>query len=242
MNRLSLLLFSLLALLPALPAAAQKIIECQEKLSSGQRVFLNLRPGNTIRVRAGRAGELSLKATVSINENQLNEAFVLDISRGADELTVTADLDREMVRTAVPGDCPEGQGYWGGNWGKDENGNYRRQTAACVAITYDITLPPGTDLRISTISGDINVAGLSGPVQAKSISGDVDLSWPPAQPAGLALKTISGEVYADPAVTFANRQQRPLVGYEVRGTWRGAGGPTVRLESISGNVFFRQGK
>ena len=242
MNRLSLLLFPLLALLLAAPAAAQKIIERQEKLSSSQRVFLNLRPGNTIRVRAGRAGELSLKATVSINENQLNEAFVLDISRGADELTVTADLDREKVRTATPGNCADGQGYWGDNWTKNDKGKYERRSGVCVRVDYDITLPPGTDLRISTISGDINVSGLTGPLQAKSISGDVDLSWPPAQPAGLALKTISGEVYADPAVTFVNRQQRPLVGYEVRGTWRGAGGPTVRLESISGDVFFRQQK
>ena len=123
---------------------------------------------------------------------------------------------------------------------KDENGKYQRQRGVCVAVDYDITIPPGTDLRVSTISGNISLVGLRGTIQAKSISGDVDLSWPRTQGAELALKTISGEVYTDPAVAFTNRRERPVVGYEVHGTWQGGGRPAVKLESISGNVFFRQ--
>ena len=244
MNRLILFCYPLLALLPALPAAAQKIVERQEKLGAGQRVFLNLRPGENIRVRAGQAGEMTFKATVSINQNQLNEAFVLDISRAADELTVKADLDKEALRTAPPGDCPEGVGsFWGESWSRNENGRHeQRRQGVCLSISYDITVPPGTDLRISTISGNISVAGLTGPLQAKSISGDVELNWPAARQAELAMKTITGEVYADPAVAFSNRREQSIVGYEVRGTWKGAGGPAVKLESISGDVFFRQGK
>ncbi len=109
-----------------------------------------------------------------------------------------------------------------------------------MAIDYDITVPAGVDLRISTLSGDISIVGLRGAIQAKTLSGDVDLSWPAALSAELALKTISGEVYADPAVAFLNRRDHPIVGYEVRGTWHGGGGPAVKLESISGNVLFRQ--
>ncbi|WP_375418674.1 hypothetical protein [uncultured Hymenobacter sp.] len=237
-----LFLHFLLVLLAAYPLAAQQVIERQEKLAAGQRVFLNLRPADHIRVRAGQPGAMSFKATVSINQNKLNEAFVLDVSRTGDELLVKADIDREKLRTTPPGDCPDGQGsYWGESWTNDDGrAAGQRRHGICVAIDYEVAVPPGTELRISTISGSISLMGLRGAIQAKSISGDVDLSWPPAQQADLALKTISGEVYADPAVALLNRRERPIVGYEVRGTWRGGGGPAVRLESISGNVYFRQ--
>ena len=223
------------------PAAAQKIIERQEALGTNQHVFLHLRPADHIRVRNGTAGQLTFKATVSINQNKLNDAFVLAISRSSDELLVSADLDKEKLRQAAPGDCPDGQrSYYGESWSSDGDGKNHRAHGVCVAIDYDVAVPPGVDLRISTLSGDISITGLRGTIEAKTLSGDVDLSWPPAQSAELALKTISGEVYADPAVAFVNRRDRSVVGYEVRGTWRGSGGPAVRLESISGNVFFRQ--
>jgi hypothetical protein len=78
-------------------------------------------------------------------------------------------------------------------------------------------------------------------VDATSISGDVDVSWPAAQGADLNLKTISGEVYADPAVTFSNLKERTYVGYELHGNL-GTGGPLVTLHSVSGDVFFRKQK
>jgi len=236
------LLCLLLAVLLAWPATAQKIIKRQEKLGAGQRVFLNLKPGEHIRVRPGRIGEMSFKATVNINQNQLNEAFLLDISRTADELTVKADLDEEALRTAPPGDCPDGQGsYSGGGWRRVE-GKYQLERGVCISVDYDVTVPAGTELRVSTWTGNINIVGLHGPIKAETFSGDVDLSWPRAQPAGLALKTVTGEVYADPGVTFANRRDNPVISYEMRGTWKASGGPAVKLETISGNVFFRQAK
>lgn len=240
MNRLlTFLQVLLVGLAFASAASAQKIVERQEPLAAGQRLFLRLRPADHIRVRAGAAGQLAFKATVSINQNKLNDAFVLEVSRSDNELTVSADLDKGKLRQAAPGDCPGGQGgsYWGENWNNDDES---RRHIICVAVDYDIAVPPGVDLRISTLSGDISIMGLRGAIQAKTLSGDVDLSWPPAQSAELALKTISGEVYADPAVAFANLRDHPIVGYEVHGTWHGGGGPAVRLESISGNVFFRQ--
>ena len=41
---------------------------------------------------------------------------------------------------------------------------------------------------------------------------------------------------------FANRKENPIVGYQLRGTLGSTGGPAVRLESISGDVFFRKRK
>ena len=50
------------------------------------------------------------------------------------------------------------------------------------------------------------------------------------------------EHYADPAVTFSNLKEKSYVGYELHGSYGPGGGPLVKLESVSGDVFFRKQK
>ena len=118
------------------------------------------------------------------------------------------------------------------------NGAVTAKTISGDVLSAGLTGP----LTLRTISGDVKLTDLGhSAVDATSISGDVDVSWPAAQGAALNLKTISGEVYADPAVTFSNLKERTYVGYELHGNL-GTGGPLVTLHSVSGDVFFRQQK
>jgi hypothetical protein len=97
-------------------------------------------------------------------------------------------------------------------------------------------------LRVSTLSGNIDIVGLTGAIEAKSLSGFVDVAWPATKGAELALKTITGEVYTDQDIAFSSAPQKnPTVGYQLRGTLNGSG-PLVKLESISNDVYFRKRK
>ncbi|MBC6697098.1 DUF4097 family beta strand repeat-containing protein [Hymenobacter puniceus] len=230
----------LLALLAApLAASAQKVLVKSAPVAAGQPIVLDLKHATTIRIRPATDGKLHLQANVQINQNKLNDAFQLNLTNNNKELRVESDLDKTLLASAQPGDCPTNSGtttYYG-NW---NNGQDR--APVCADIVFDISLPPGTALRVSTISGNIDVLGLTGELQAKSISGFVDVSWPATRGAQVALKTITGEVYTDQEVAFNNKQQNPIVGYEMRGVLGSASGPALRLESISGNVFFRKAK
>ena len=223
-------------------ASAQKIIEKTIVVAPGQRVFLNLKQASSIRIRAGAAAQVGLKATVSINQNRLNDALLLTFEPVGDELRVASDLDYALVRNAPPGDCPNGSTYYGDNYiSYGKNGAHDRDASRlCADIAYDITVPAGVALRVSTYSGNIDIAGLTGSIDAKSLSGFVDVTWAP-KAAELSLKTITGEVYTDQDVAFSNRKENPIVGYQVRGTL-GANGPLVKLESISNDVYFRKKK
>ncbi|MFD1872426.1 DUF4097 family beta strand repeat-containing protein [Hymenobacter bucti] len=118
------------------------------------------------------------------------------------------------------------------------NGAVTAKTISGDVLSTDLTGP----LTLRTVSGDVKLSNLGrSPVDATSVSGDVDVSWPATQGADLSLKTISGEVYADPAVTFSNLKDRTYVGYELHGNL-GSGGPLVTLHSVSGDVFFRKQK
>jgi len=272
------------------PALAQRLVTQTATLAAGQSVFLDLKYAHNIKVRAGSS--LSIQARVSLNDNQNNDLYSLSLETTAGELSVVEKLDEEKLReTNFTGDCDGGSrnnGSGGLNVGytrSEKTGGLRPtlnrhrgdKYSYCAKIDYDVTLPAGTALRLNTISGNLDLSGLSGPVTAKtisgnvlsagltgeltlrtisgnvkltgllggkpvdatSISGNVDASWPAAQGADLRLKTISGEVYADPAVTFSNLRQRVYVGYELHGSL-GSGGPLVTLHSVSGDVFFRK--
>jgi hypothetical protein len=273
------------------PALAQRLVTQTATLAAGQGVFLNLKHAHNIKVRAGAS--LSVQARVNINDNQNNDLYSLRLRTAGPELAVSDTLDAEKLReTNFTGDCNGGSrsngsgGLHVGYTRSDKTGGLRPtlsrhkggQYSYCLKIDYEVTVPAGTALRLNTISGDLDLSGLSGTVAAKtisgdvrsagltgaltlhtvsgdvkvtelgrsaveatSISGDVDVSWPTAQGADLRLKTISGEVYADSAVTFSNLKERRYVGYELHGSL-GNGGPLLTLHSVSGDVFFRKQK
>lgn len=124
-------------------------------------------------------------------------------------------------------------------WQTDRDG---KSHSVCSTINYEISLPRKAALRVETINGNINIQGATSPVWAKSISGFVDMSWPGSKGATVAMKTITGEVYSDLAIDFKNkRPKNPIVGYLLEGTLL-SGGPEVRLESISNDVYLRKSK
>jgi hypothetical protein len=213
-------------------ASAQKIIEKTANLTAGQRVFLNLKQASNIRIRPGAAGKMTLKATVSINSNRLNDALQIDLSQSSDELKITGDFDQEMLKKAQPGDCATIKG--------DRNVWHGQQV--CEVITYEITLPADVALRVYTYSGNVDITGFTNAIDAKSLSGFVDVAWPAGKGAELSLKTITGEVYTDQDIAFSTAQRKnPIVGYQLHGTLSGSG-PLVKLESISNDVYFRKRK
>lgn len=289
------LLASLLLLSSLRPAQAQRIINQSTALAGGQGVFLDLQHANHIRVRPAAAGAgLAVQARVVVNDNQRNDAVGLRLEQSATEVRIIERLDEPLLRKLqFNGNCLEGaHSNNNGTW--NDNGR-KAQYSYCLQIDYDVTLPAGTVLRLSTITGDVDLRDLTGEITAKtvsgnllfanlsgivtartvsgdvkfehrgpgavgvktvsgdvklttegggatdvaSVSGNVDVSWPAAQGADLNLKSLTGEVYADPAVAFSNRRAHSLIGYALKGTL-GAGGTPVQIESVSGDVFFRK--
>ncbi|GAB3635749.1 hypothetical protein GCM10027422_13390 [Hymenobacter arcticus] len=266
------------------PVLAQRLVSQTATLTAGQAVVLDLKFAQTIRVRPGTG--LSVQAKVSINNNQQNDAYSLVLDKAGDELRVEEKLDDNLLRQSqFTGDCDGGHfnsSSQGVNVNRPGNRPATRDAGRhgygyCARIDYEVTLPAGTDLRIKTITGDLDLSALRGtisvntvsgnillsalagpvtarsvsgdvklqqsgaaPVRAASVSGNVDASWPAGQSADLSLHTVSGEVYADPAVTFSNLKEKSYVGYELHGSYGPGGGPLVKLESVSGDVFFRK--
>lgn len=217
------------------PAAAQKIIDKTLPVSSGQAVNLNLKFADSIQIRYWDKAEVSVKIAVTINSGHLNDALLVTTGSTAEAVSVKTDFDKEKLKQGKADDCP-GQSS---RWRIDRNG---QDSYVCSEINYVVFLPRQAKLRVETINGNIDIKGATTAVFAKTISGFVDMSWPNSKGANLAMKTITGEVYSDLDITFKNkREKNPIVGYQLEGTLNG-GGPDVRLESISNNIFLRRNR
>ncbi|NML64596.1 DUF4097 domain-containing protein [Hymenobacter sp. RP-2-7] len=258
-------------LLPALGAAqlaqAQRLVTQTAPLAAGQAVALELKYAHQIRVRPGTGKELTVKAQVTIADHDLDQTYDLAVTTTSTEVQVEEKLDKEQIARYWKHSWRDGND---GRHTDGDNAlriDYEITLPAATPLTLrtvsgDIDAQDLTGaVTVKSISGRLQLAGLSGPVQARAISGDirltglpgrapvsaesisgnVDASWPPTREAELTLKSLTGEVYADSAVTFSNRRERRYVGYSLRGhTGRAEGGPLVSLSSISGDVFFRQ--
>jgi hypothetical protein len=58
----------------------------------------------------------------------------------------------------------------------DENWRGRGRQNLNVSVAYNITAPAGTQLAISTISGDVKITDIKGEIATSSVSGDVRIS------------------------------------------------------------------
>ncbi|WP_353718511.1 hypothetical protein [Dyadobacter sp. 676] len=215
------------------PAFGQKIIDKSLPYESGKTVNLNLRFGDSIRVRYWDKPEVAVHMSVKINQNKLNDAFVVTTSTTSGEIVLKTDLDKEKLKGGKGEDCPGEKSTW-----RNDDGN--NSFYVCSDINYQVTLPRNAKLKLETINGNIDIQGATAAVAAKTISGYVDMTWPKSRGANVAVKTITGEVYSDLDIDFGNKKEKnPIVGYLLEGKFNG-GGPEVRLESISNNVYLRK--
>lgn len=213
----------------------KRIVEKTFSADSDEKVRLNLRFGESIIIKGWNRNEVTFRAVVEINSGNLNDAFVANFSEHSGGIRINTDFDKDKLEEGRAEDCPD-RGHSSYSWNSD--GNHK---VVCSDITFELYVPRNSDLQLETIAADVELYDLNGPIDAKSISGYVDLSWPDRNGAELSLKTISGEAYSDlENLSFRNRQEHfPHVGYELRGSI-GSGGPMVRLESVSGDLYLRK--
>jgi hypothetical protein len=213
--------------------AQSKTVERTLAVPANNKVDLQLKFGDDIKITAWDKKEAAIKVTYEINGGKLNDALLLQFESDQTSARVRVDLDKELTKTGKAEDCP------GDNRGYSTYGNGER-SYTCATINYEVFVPRNADLTVETINGNIELKGLDGPVQAKSISGFVDMSWPEKKGAAVALKTITGEVYSDLNINFPNgKKKAPMVGYELKGNLNG-GGSAISLESISNDIYLRK--
>lgn len=216
---------------------AQKIIEKTLPLNANQKVFIEAKFGTKIQVNTWDKKEVSLKASVDINNGEYNDYYSLDIESLGGSLIVKENYG-DLFDVIKKNRSSDGSRY---GFNTDINIDYiiyipkntelklKSISASAVIDSYD------GDLDIDFISGGVDIKKHTGNLAIKSISGDIDLFLKDVQ---LSAETFSGTIFSDEAFSFDADKKRSF-GQKIRGTID-QGNRRVSLNTHSGNIFLRK--
>lgn len=214
----------ILLLVATLAASSQETFEEKERVGD-KTLDIELKFADDIKVNTWDKDEVLVKATVSINGDEDNDHFTFkkDITGSTiyieENIEDMEDLQRKIVFTNKKG---------------RENIYY----SVDLELRYEIWIPEKAELKLETISGDIELLGCIGGLDVKTISGFIDYSVPASHAMDLHLKTITGGLYSNLDVEY-NKGQFKWVGRDDNLRLNG-GGVDADLETVSGDLFLRK--
>jgi hypothetical protein len=191
---------------------AQMNIDKHVNFTGKEFLALNIQIADSITIHTWNKEEVFVKASVNLNDNLDNEAYLTSFEETGKTLLVHAKLKENYFRGRP--DC-------------------------CIRsmITWDLYIPENTPFSVETINGNITIDGLTTEIRAKSISGFIDMEFSPDQKADLKLSTISGTLYSD--LNLQPEQKNNSIPSVITQKLNN-GGALVNLETISGNIYFRK--
>jgi DUF4097 and DUF4098 domain-containing protein YvlB len=193
-------------------------IQAQEKIEkhidfSGKEILtLKIQIADSINIHTWNNKEVFVTASININDNKDNEAYSTSFEEAGNSVVVEAKFKDKYFK------------------GKN---NCCNQTN----IYWQVFVPEKTDFNIETINANITIDGQTEQMRVKSISGYIDLSVPATRQADLELSTISGTIYSNHDLALNKKHGGvPSVIKEKMNN----GGLPIKLETISGDIFFRK--
>lgn len=191
---------------------AQKIIEKHIDFTGKESLSFKIQIADSINIQTWNKNEVYVKASVNINENKDNEAYVTSFDVSGNSVSVKANFIENYFK------------------GKKNCCNVEK-------IFWQVFMPEKTRISVETINADITITGMTTEMNVKSISGYIDLAVPSAKQADLDFSTISGRMYSN--LELALNKMHSGIPMKITEKLNNGGAP-IRLETISGDIFFRK--
>ena len=212
---------------------AQRKIEKSVAVTNNQDVFLHFKFAQNIKIIQWNKNEVLAKAEVTIDDGEGNEAFSLQIEKSSGVVEIYSDF---------------------GDYFKNKNRKYRNNHNTTTDILYVVYVPSNVNLKIKSISGDVEtdkfsgnlktdlvsgdvtVKNYSGELWLKTVSGDLDVT---IDKAVVNAKTLTGTIYSNLSIDQGNNNKKSSGYNKIRGTINN-GKVLVKMETVSGNIYMRK--
>lgn len=224
--------------------AAQKKVTENTKASGIDDVYVHVKFAQNIVVKNWNKNEVSVTAEVNLNDNKDNDFFKLKADKTGGTYSVKSDYGKFFKRHK--------KGFTITHNGEGCNGYNHCTNHNQVKINYTIYVPKNMELKVKSISGNvdaleyngqltldlisgnINVKKHSKKMNLKTISGDIDVVVSDAE---FKAETLTGTVYSDLDINFNNKRKHH--GSKIHGTVKN-GKSSLKLKTISGDIFLRK--
>jgi hypothetical protein len=204
-------------------------------MPEGKKAVLKLPFGRTITIHAWERAELQLITKIQTTSEELKNLHTMDVDDNAEQLKITTNYRKdEMEKQYSCCWCAQCDSILAG---AKQKASKWEQNCICLRVDYEVMLPAGTSLSIETISGDIEIKGLTGELRAKTISGFVDIDRPIKNAATINFHSVTGEIYTDFDIPLSKNS----TAYDKKvATSLNGGGTKISAESVSGDIYFRK--
>jgi hypothetical protein len=191
---------------------AQQVIEKHIDFSGKESISLKIQIADSIILQTWNKNEVYIKASVNINENKDNDAYITSFDATGNTVAVKANF-------------------------KDNYFKGKNNCCNKTDIYWQVFIPEKTKFSVETINANVIITGQTREVNVKSISGYIDLTEPAAKKADLDFSTVSGRMYSNHELALNKMHSgNPLKISEKLNN----GGDPIKLETISGDIFFRK--
>jgi len=192
---------------------AQQIIEKHLDFSGKESVTLDIQIADSIIIHTWDKNEVYAKASVNINENKDNEGYATSFDESGSQVVVKANFREQYFKGRKDNCCNKS------------------------AIFWEVYIPENTRFSVETINADVTITGRTKEMKVKSISGFIDVAVPENKQADIDFSTISGRMYSNHKLALkASHSGIPAKIIEKLNN----GGDPIRLETISGDIYFRK--
>jgi|ERR1035437_456150 hypothetical protein len=190
---------------------AQQIIEKHMDFSGKESLSMKIQIADSISIQTWNKNEVYIKASVNVNENKDNEAYITSFDDSGKTILVKANF-------------------------KDDYFKGKKNCCNITDIFWQIYVPEKTKFSVETINADVTITGQTTEMNIKSISGYIDLTEPAGKHADIDFSTVSGRMYSNHELALNKAHNGiPLKINEKLNN----GGDPIRLETISGDIYFR---
>jgi hypothetical protein len=223
--------------------SAQKKVTANDSSSGINDVYVHVKFADNIEIKQWNKAEISVEATVNINNNEHNEYFSLKTDKIGSTFTVKSDYGDFFKEYG-------NRNYYRSN---DDDDKDDCRCSNDLDINYVIYVPKNMSLEVKSISGSTQIDSYVGALQLDLISGDIDVK---KHSKNMRLKTISGDIdvyvsdayfeaktlsggiYSDLDIDFSQNKKRNN-SRKITATIKN-GEATLKLSTISGDIFLRK--
>jgi hypothetical protein len=190
----------------------QSVKENHMNFSGKESLEINIQIADSIDIITWNKNEVYTVASVNVNENKDNDAYEILFEENGLVPSIKASFRKDYFKN-------------------------RKNCCTNSDIRWKIYIPDKAEFSLETINADVTIKGETGSMKVKSISGFIDLAISASRKTDAEFSTISGTVYSNlniPAPSLPHGDFSKMK-FSLNG-----GGPLIRLETISGDIFFRK--
>ncbi|MCZ4223813.1 hypothetical protein [Pedobacter rhodius] len=237
-----LLLRLFMALLPCIAFSQTKITKSYP-VAKGQMIELRFDYPNVIRVSTWDKNEISIEASVKINQGENNDAFSLVEYSGNGKVSISNKLDMDNIpktyflvengiktRFTTKADMD--------NYRKEKTGtnNISYYQQKDIEVTLDIKVPANVTTDLASVYGIVELRNFDGPIKVDAKYGGIDASLTEDKIGKITLTNHFGKIYSNLNLKpTAQKEQNFFTSI----TAMPGKGPDYDISSNYGNIYLR---